>query len=74
MLSLLTAGFIFLEEIEPCQFEIQNFPVTLKFREVLNSGATGDFNLLLAALCFTLARLIFPLLNHDISSRGWTAQ
>ena len=38
MLSLVTVGFIFLEEIEPCQFEIQNFPVTLKFREVLNSG------------------------------------
>ena len=39
MLSLVTVGFIFgFEEIEPCQFEIQNFPVILKFREVLNSG------------------------------------
>ena len=27
MLSVLTLGFIFIEEIEPCQFEIQNFTV-----------------------------------------------
>ena len=36
MLPLLTVGFIFLEEIEPCQFEIQTVPSQV--REVFNSG------------------------------------
>ena len=35
--AVLTLGFIFIEEIEPCQFEIQNFSVasSVKFQ---NSG------------------------------------
>ena len=32
MLYLLTLGFIFIEEIEPCQFEIPNFFVTSSVR------------------------------------------
>ena len=60
LLSLLTVGFSFLEEIEPCQFKIRNFSVT-------SSGVKGDVNLLLATLCFTLVQL-FPLLNYNISS------
>ena len=67
MLSLVTVGSIFLEEIELCQFEIQNFPVTLKFREVLNSGH-GLFQFAACRVLFYTRSINIPLLNHNISS------
>ena len=57
MLSVLTLGLIFIEEIEPYQFEIQNWQVPY-----------GHFNLPLV-LCFSLARW-FPLLNRNIFSNS----
>ena len=51
MLSVLTLGLIFIEEIEPCQFEIENVSVaSCKIVTFFKIGsfkirATGDFNL-----------------------------
>ena len=51
MLSVLTLGLIFIEEIEPCQFEIENVSVAsckiVTFFKIwsFKIRATGDFNL-----------------------------
>ena len=53
MVSVLSLGFDFIEEIEPCQIEIQNVSIasSVKFK----IWATGHFNLPVV-LCFSLAR------------------
>ena len=47
MLSVWTLGFIFLEEIRPCEIEMKNFSVSSSVR-------FENFDLLLVFICFTL--------------------
>ena len=53
MLSVLTLGFIFLEETEPCHFEIPKFSFAIPW--IFKIRATDDFNLPLAG--YVLASL-----------------
>ena len=44
MLSVLTLGLIFIEEIEPCQLEIQKFKIRTTFMLHYVLAAFGDFS------------------------------